>query len=34
MGLEYVLFLIGTALCVVWAVSAAIVTMFRNRSGG
>jgi hypothetical protein len=33
-GFEYMLFVIGTGICVVWGVSAAVVALFRKRNGG
>ena len=33
-GFEYMLFVIGTGICVVWGVSAAVVSLFRKRNGG
>lgn len=31
---EYMIFILGVGVCIVWGISAFIVSLFRNRDGG
>ena len=33
-GFEYMIFILGAGVCIIWGICAFIVSLFRNRDGG